>query len=175
MATLNEVMIQTAEAIREKTGKSELIKPVDFASEIKSISVGGGSAEGGSTFEYLDITNVTVFGGDLKFLLLQVAYMCKIPKTTVIQKPDTSDSVTIHEGVLIASGWALAAGGFKAGTEALRQSTDAVSAMSINFSETINIRGQVMTIGEMFAMYGMQAEIDAIPRITKEQFYDLNA
>jgi hypothetical protein len=43
--TLNEVMKDTADAIREKTGKSELIAPVDFASEIKGITSGGGGAE----------------------------------------------------------------------------------------------------------------------------------
>lgn len=44
--TLNEVMKDTADAIREKTGKSELIKPVDFATEIKGITAGGsGSSE----------------------------------------------------------------------------------------------------------------------------------
>ena len=42
--TLNEVMKETADAIREKTGKSELIKPVDFASEIKGITAGGGES-----------------------------------------------------------------------------------------------------------------------------------
>ena len=41
--TLNEVMNEIADAIREKTGKSELIKPVDFATEIKGITAGGGS------------------------------------------------------------------------------------------------------------------------------------
>ena len=41
--TLNEVMTQTADAIREKTGKSEKIAPINFAEEIKSISAGGGS------------------------------------------------------------------------------------------------------------------------------------
>ena len=51
--TLNEVMKETADAIREKTGKSELIKPVDFASEIKGITSGG---ESGSNVEYWDIT-----------------------------------------------------------------------------------------------------------------------
>lgn len=44
--TLNEVMKDTADAIREKTGKSELIAPVDFASEIKGISAGGAELEG---------------------------------------------------------------------------------------------------------------------------------
>lgn len=39
--TLNETMNEIADAIREKTGKSELIKPVDFATEIKGITAGG--------------------------------------------------------------------------------------------------------------------------------------
>jgi hypothetical protein len=47
MATLNSVMKAIADAIREKTGKSELIAPVDFAEEIKGISAGGGSGESG--------------------------------------------------------------------------------------------------------------------------------
>lgn len=49
MATLNEVMKSTADAIREKTGKSELIKPIDFAEEIKGITAGGGG--GGADLE----------------------------------------------------------------------------------------------------------------------------
>lgn len=48
--TLNEVMKETADAIREKTGKSELIAPVDFAEEIKSISAGGGTELEGEYF-----------------------------------------------------------------------------------------------------------------------------
>jgi hypothetical protein len=52
MATLNEVMKDTADAIREKTGKSELIAPVDFAEEIKGITAGGGG--GGSNYIYYD-------------------------------------------------------------------------------------------------------------------------
>lgn len=50
--TLNEVMQETAEAIREKTGKSELIKPIDFATEIKGITAGGGESGGTKTTYY---------------------------------------------------------------------------------------------------------------------------
>lgn len=53
--TLNEVMKETADAIREKTGKSELIKPVNFAEEIKGITAGGGDApSGGSGNRYFN-------------------------------------------------------------------------------------------------------------------------
>lgn len=68
---LNETVAAIADAIREKTGKSELIKPVDFASEIKGISAGGGSGEGGKRYyriEMKDTTNVLVqfFGTNMK-------------------------------------------------------------------------------------------------------------
>lgn len=53
--TLNEVMKDTADAIREKTGKSELIKPVDFSEEIKGITAGGGES-GGIKMIYLDLS-----------------------------------------------------------------------------------------------------------------------
>jgi hypothetical protein len=39
---LSEVMKDTADAIREKTGKSDPIAPINFAEEIKSITAGGG-------------------------------------------------------------------------------------------------------------------------------------
>ena len=39
-------MKETADAIREKTGKSELIAPINFAEEIKGITAGG--SEGGN-------------------------------------------------------------------------------------------------------------------------------
>ena len=55
---LNEVMKNIADAIREKTGKSELIKPIDFAEEIKGITAGGGSGESGGNYIYYDQTRV---------------------------------------------------------------------------------------------------------------------
>ena len=55
--TLNETMNEIADAIREKTGKSELIKPVDFATEIKGISAGG-SGESPWKYYLLDWYNL---------------------------------------------------------------------------------------------------------------------
>lgn len=54
---LNETVAAIADAIREKTGKSELIKPVDFAEEIKGITTGGASGDDG--WEYYKFDGVT--------------------------------------------------------------------------------------------------------------------
>lgn len=54
---LNETVAAIADAIREKTGKSELIKPVDFATEIKGITAGG-SGERSWKYYLLDWENI---------------------------------------------------------------------------------------------------------------------
>ena len=53
--TLNETVAAIADAIREKTGKSELIAPVNFAEEIKGITTGGGSGGGDDGWEYYKV------------------------------------------------------------------------------------------------------------------------
>lgn len=75
MATLNEVMTQTADAIREKTGKTELIAPVNFAEEIKSISAGGGESK--YTYYRYDRDNALAVWGDnsTEFSLILYANM----------------------------------------------------------------------------------------------------
>lgn len=52
---LNETVAAIADAIREKTGKSELIAPVNFAEEIKGITAGGGSGGGNDGWEYYKV------------------------------------------------------------------------------------------------------------------------
>lgn len=137
---------------------------------IKRGTSGGSTPDtpsGGSSFEYLDITNVTGLGGNLKMLLLQMAYMTKVPQTFKV------GSITLTQGVAPSSSYMTMVGAFQPGTEEFATVMNGITAMSINFSDTINMQGQVVTIQEVLAMYGVQAEIDAIPRITKEQFYSL--
>ena len=59
---LNEVMKEIADAIREKTGKSDLIAPINFAEEIKGITAGGGDAPSGvrSSWRYFDVSKLTL-------------------------------------------------------------------------------------------------------------------
>ena len=71
---LNETMNEIADAIREKTGKSELIKPVDFAEEIRGISGGG---ESNFTYYRYDRDNAIAIWGDnsTEFSLILYANM----------------------------------------------------------------------------------------------------
>lgn len=140
-----------------------------FPDGIDSGETAGGGESGGSNFEHLDITNVTGMGGQLKILLLQMAYMCKVPQTFKV------GGHTFKQGINSAGSYMFMAGAFSPSSEEFDTVMNGITAMSINFSDTINTQGQALTIGEIFAMYGVQAEIDAIPRITKEQFYNLDA
>lgn len=73
---LNEVMKDTADAIREKTGKSELIAPVNFAEEIKGITAGGGGKSNYTYYRY-DYDNAIAMWGDnsTEFSLILYANM----------------------------------------------------------------------------------------------------
>lgn len=70
---LNETVAAIADAIREKTGKSELIKPIDFATEIKGITAGG-SGESAWKYYLLDWENISQEEGYTRervFIVLQ--------------------------------------------------------------------------------------------------------
>lgn len=68
---LNEVMKDTADAIREKTGKSEKIAPVNFATEIKGITSGGGES---GDWEYYKF-DLSVLGEIASEAEIAVAFM----------------------------------------------------------------------------------------------------
>jgi hypothetical protein len=157
MATLNEVMIQTAEAIREKTGKSELIAPVNFAEEIKSISAGGGES-GGSNWRYFDATKATVTEDSLT----------PISMLFQIFKNNHGDNlITILPKVPPLEEW----------------EAKIVAATATDFNlkichPTLTGFERLKTIEEVFNdMGGIEALEQALgfTEITKEQFYDLNA
>ena len=169
MATLNETMNEIADAIREKTGKSELIAPINFAEEIKSISASGGES-GGSNMEYLDLRAVD---SEIKMLLLNLSFLSKIPQN--VEMGGGNISATIDAGVSPSAGWGAMFERYKDDAAKREIVLSAVTACSISLSTDVIIMGQFITINDIFTMYGMSEYIDSIPRITKEQFYDLNA
>ena len=145
---LNETMNEIADAIREKTGKSELIKPVDFATEIKGITAGGESS-----IEYLDVS-----GGDFAehpegkagFLISSSAirikgehYLNIIPSAYLILEQD---------GFQIAD----------------------VKAFKIDMNEMyLETNAEPKTIKEKLEKSYGKEYLASIPRLTKEQFYTL--
>lgn len=143
--TLNEVMKETADAIREKTGKSDRIAPVNFAEEIKSISVGGGESGGESAMEYWDVSaNV----GVLSELALFVPWV----------------KTSSEYGIDILSAYHLETKNIQ--PKAIAMDRDAI----------IVLEGSKMTISDFLEASGLPnfTQLGWV-RLTKEQFYDLNA
>jgi hypothetical protein len=154
---LNETVAAIADAIREKTGKSELIAPVDFASEIKGISGGGSGEGGGSSWRYFDTTKATVTEDSLPVLTMLFP----------IFKNHYDFGTTILYGMPTLENWG----------------KKVVVATASDFNQKISHPsltgiGKIKTIEEVFNdMGGIESlkEELGFTEITKEQFYDLNA
>ena len=160
--TLNEVMKETAEAIREKTGKSELIAPVDFAEEIKSISVGGGES-GGSTIEYLDVSGLDYGSKNQLLLSSLIARTSQYEAFGQVVEPMVNLLGTVFM-IIIAD------------TASFSAYSNAVTAIGIDFTmQTKSSSSGIMTVLDELKVMPVYEQLDSIPRITKEEFYDLNA
>lgn len=111
---LNETVAAIADAIREKTGKSELIKPIDFAEEIKGITAGGGDAPSGvrSSWRYFDVSKA-VEGVSVKALyptLVRIAVSGEISPVMNITAEawnsvtavgvDGDGIITVYDGII---------------------------------------------------------------------------
>jgi hypothetical protein len=143
---LNETVAAIADAIREKTGKSELIAPVDFASEIKGITAGGGDApSGGESLIFLDITNSD------KLSILAFNPICARIATGIYPASEMGGDYTNANAIAIAPDIKILF-------------VEGIGIISLR--ELAGLEGA--TIDEFIAALG------ATP-ITKEQFYDLNA
>lgn len=148
--TLNEVMKNTADAIREKTGKSEKIAPVNFAEEIKGITAGGGESGGGLSYFAI---NTSIEGSDIPFthgsFLTKVIY----PDTKIIY-PTTYLVRNIDEELI----------------KAIRAIATVANAKVVSFDgQTVPLwGGMARTIEEYISM-------GVLTPITEAAFYDLNA
>lgn len=150
-----------ADAIRRKEGSTDLISPMDFAQRIDNLQVGGGTDE--SSIEYLDVSGVQE--GQLRNFLVAFA---------------STLNIEITEGGLAGAKMTGVTWGYLDFMLDSAVNPNWAKAISIDFTTNIiqEQGGQqmAMTIREMMTILGLnQADIDAIPRITKEQFYDLNA
>ena len=144
---LKDFVTDIADAIRAKKGTTDLINPQDFATEIGAIS--GGSGEGGgSNVEYLDVRGL----GLLNMEALTVA--------AVLIKAYIDNSISVVPYAIFST----------------VQEKEAF-AFAVDFSLEIAVpEFGTITAKQLLIMQGMpEAELDSIPRITKEQFYDLNA
>lgn len=144
--TLNEVMKETADAIREKKGTTDKIAPINFAEEIRGISAGGGESGGGLSYFAID---TSIEGSDVAFthgsFLTKVIY----PDTKVIL-PTTLLVREINEELI----------------KAIRAIATDVNAKVVNFDgQTCLLWGGMARTIEEFISMGV------LTPITKEEFY----
>lgn len=155
---LTDYLIDLAEGIRAKKGTTEPINPQDFRKEIESIS-GGGSAEGGSSWRYWDISN---FPAENKTFFI----------TTLIKFGASLMRSASSNGVIIVpTGMILEWGGNNADLSAITQ-----LAWDESLTYTMN-EDRLVTLGETLAREGLTPEVLAglgCFEIPKEEFYKLD-
>lgn len=144
---LKDHLKEVADAIRAKKGTSDLINPQDFATEIEGISGSGGGESGGSNIEYLDLSGVDE---SVKTVLCGFGYLGKSP-----------EGILPIPLILIES------------LGSISDKLSPIKSISIDFYTDLY---NGFTIKTFIYQLGVTVEfLDSIPRITKEQFYDLNA
>ena len=151
---LNETVAAIADAIREKTGKSELIAPINFAEEIRGITAGGGSTEG--DWEYYDCSSST------EDMSLYAVYL-----SARVKKADVRDGVIskVQIGCVL---FAFASSDY-----------DKYIAFAVDFSQPCIDANGTRTLREQIALYPnseiaqIVGMLQSFPRLTKEQFYTL--
>ena len=161
---LNETVAAIADAIREKTGKSELIKPIDFATEIKGITAGGGGAPSGSNVEYLELNGNTWLADKLMGGIVEM-------KITVENAPFPIEGMIGLGTAVYPMITQFAQMGATANIIAVSYNRDAATIMKQDGVVTTQTAHEVLVSkGESYV-----EAYNNVPRITKEQFYDLNA
>ena len=151
---LTDYLIDLADGIRAKKGTTEPINPQDFRAEIESIEGGGGASE--SSIEYLDMTNVQSESW-MTYLLASTLFV----KQWMTLGQDTIN--TVFPTVL---------------SQVMAGNLLGVNQFAIDFKAPIVVSkdgmAQTMTVADFIIQQGAtQEKLDAIPRLTKEEFYSL--
>lgn len=148
--TLNEVMKETADAIREKKGTTDKIAPINFAEEIKGITAGGGESGGENTYEYIELTRPEGWEGDdfIGEVVRPLLYACAL-----LVKLEIYGSMAV--------------------TTSYVSGMQRATPIAIAYDPNMLVQGETgfIKVSEVFQIYGLPE----LPRLTKEQFYDLNA
>lgn len=142
---LKDHLKEGADAIRAKKGTNDLINPQDFATEIEGIS-------GGSTPD-------TPSGGSMEYVVFNAE----------------TDLITFGEflgmfGYLVKFPNKIEPIGLMLGMG--ERVNDAI-AFAIDPTTEVDFQGERKSVREWGIAFG--ADLDTLPRITKEQFYNLNA
>ena len=156
---LTDFMVDLADGIRAKKGTTEPINPQDFRKEIESIS--GGGAEGGSSIEYLDLSGAS----PLKEALISFCYLIKTVGFEV-ERPDGS-STSAGQGIAPSSNLVPTVVGMTYAEYSII--TASIKAVAIDFNTVVVMHGATTLIKDVFT--GAEELLNAIPRLTKEEFY----
>jgi hypothetical protein len=157
-----DLCLSVADAIREKKGSSDLINPQDFAKEIASIE-GGGSGESGSNVEYLDVSGLDYGSKNQLLFYSLIVRTSQFEVFGQVQEP----MVNLLGSFLMI---------IIADTANFSAYSNAVTAIGMDFTmQTKSSSSGIMTVLDELKVMPIYEQLDSIPRLTKEQFYDLNA
>ena len=153
---LNETVAAIADAIREKTGKSELIKPVDFATEIKGISAGGGIS-----IEYYLFDGTKAYNAIAEMLgltdTIQINMKCREFYINYIGAFGIAMTKYIYKGKLYTD--------YCLGENKTGISDDSFNIRNVSAVMQIDSKG---ALGDAYAVFGLPS--DTVTHCTKEEF-----
>lgn len=167
----NENVLSSNEILVEQKGNTFSLKE-RVNGEIKEVSGGSFSGSGVSSIEYLDVSGVN---RHIKQTLLFFSLYSKVPQDIIIDTSEGGNQSTVTFDASIGPSANTSSTLGSLGMSSVHAGTflSEITALGIDFSQKIVTQGQTMTVNEFFTMSGGKETIDAIPRITEEEFYTL--
>lgn len=172
---VTEIKSQSKEIEVTSNGTTEVTPDAGFAYlnsvKVKTNVVQSGEG-GGSSVEYLDVSGVSKH---IKQTLLLLSLYAKVPQDIIIDASagENQSKTTINAGVAPSSGTSVQMGELGLSSEYTDTLLSGITALGCDFSSKIVMQGQTMTLNEFFTMSGGKEMIDALPRLTEEEFYTL--
>lgn len=158
---LKDHLKEVADAIRAKKGTSDLINPQDFATEIEGISGGSGEGENGEfTMEYYDFNAIaTAANAPISSIMQFMTSLLSAGVYLLVKANDTILPLHSYSLEEIAN-LTPSAISILYGTRTILNEENDIVWTSVEMDKKTN---------------GMYSMFFAPNKITKEQFYDLNA